>query len=200
MARRSDHSREELYDMALDAARRMAERDGLRGITSRGVAREIGYTIGTIYNLFDDLDDLIVRLNTRTLEELYETLTVLKPRKDAEKCLFAMEQAYMELTQHHPRLWGLLLEHRLPEGRAMPDWYYEPLYRLYGLIENAIEPHLSARQKRKSRHMARVLWSSVHGICSMGAHGKLAAEESQTEMVKTLIKTFVIGIRAQTQA
>ena len=41
MARRSDHSREELYDMALDAARRMAERDGLRGITSRGVAREM---------------------------------------------------------------------------------------------------------------------------------------------------------------
>ncbi len=32
MARRSDHSREELYDMALEAARQIAEKEGLRGL------------------------------------------------------------------------------------------------------------------------------------------------------------------------
>ena len=57
MARRSDHSREELYELALEKAGEIAEKEGLRGLTARGVAREIGYTIGTLYNIFEDLDD-----------------------------------------------------------------------------------------------------------------------------------------------
>jgi AcrR family transcriptional regulator len=194
MARRSDHSREELYEMALEAARRMAEKDGLRGISSRGVAREIGYTIGTIYNLFDDLDDLIVHLNGRTLEELYAALSELKPGKSAEAYLLKLARGYMEFTRQHPRLWGLLLEHRLPEGRVLPDSHYERLFRLYGLIERAIEPNLDARQKKRSRHLARVLWSSIHGICSLAALDKLAPSENPSEMVGTLITHFVAGL------
>ena len=38
MARRSDHSREELYDLALSAAREIAEAEGLRGLTARRVS------------------------------------------------------------------------------------------------------------------------------------------------------------------
>ena len=53
MARRSDHSREELYDLALESARVIAEIEGLRGLAARRIARDIGYTVGTIYNLFD---------------------------------------------------------------------------------------------------------------------------------------------------
>lgn len=34
--------------------------------------REVGYTIGTFYQLFERFDDLVVELNGRTLDELYE--------------------------------------------------------------------------------------------------------------------------------
>ena len=78
MARRSDHSREELYDMALEAARQIAEKEGLRGLKARRIARDIGYTIGTLYNLFEDLDDLIVHLNGRTLDDLYQAFVRVK--------------------------------------------------------------------------------------------------------------------------
>ena len=47
MARRSDHSREELYDLALSAAREIAEAEGLRGLTARRIAEKIGYTPGS---------------------------------------------------------------------------------------------------------------------------------------------------------
>lgn len=200
MARRSDHSREELFELALTAARQLAEDDGLRGVTARGVARKIGYTIGTIYNVFDDLDDLIVQLNTRTLDEMYASLSSLKPGSGTEKYLYALARRYMEFTQQHPRLWGLLFEHRLPEGRTLPETYYERVFRLYELIEIAIEPYFGARQQRKKRHMARVLWSSVYGICLLGMLDKIATEESPPEMVKTLVKMFVLGIRAETRS
>ena len=58
MGRRADHSRDELFEMALSAAREIAEEDGLGGLTARRIAAKIGYSAGTLYNLFDDLDDL----------------------------------------------------------------------------------------------------------------------------------------------
>ncbi len=194
MARRSDHSRDELLEMALIAARELAEEDGLRGVTARGVARKIGYTIGTIYNLFDDLDDLIVHLNVITLDRLYGALSSKRLGKGPEKDLLTLARAYVRFTQDHPRLWGLLFEHRLPEGRSLPDWYYERVFRLYGLIENAIEPYFTARQQRQRLHTARVLWCSIHGICSLAELHKLAAIEAPSEMVKTLVTNFVGGM------
>ncbi len=77
MARRKDHTREELHGMALAEAWRIAEAEGLRGLTARRVAREIGYTVGTLYNVFTDLDDLVVQLIGRIFDALYEELKEL---------------------------------------------------------------------------------------------------------------------------
>ena len=43
MGRRSDHSRDELYGMALDATERLVREKGFAGLTARKVAAEIGY-------------------------------------------------------------------------------------------------------------------------------------------------------------
>lgn len=67
MARRPDHSRDELYALAMNAARGIVERDGIRGLTARNIATAIGYSPGTLYNLFDNLDDLALQINGATL-------------------------------------------------------------------------------------------------------------------------------------
>ena len=59
MARRSDHSREELREMALAATEEIIDQQGLAGLTARKVAAGIGYTVGTLYLVFRNLDDLI---------------------------------------------------------------------------------------------------------------------------------------------
>ena len=194
MARRSDHSREELLNLALDAARDLAEKEGLRGVTARGVARKIGYTIGTIYNLFKDLDELIVHLNVNTLDRLYEELSSIQLGNGPEKDLLALAQGYLDFTEQHPRLWGVVYEHRLPEGRSRPDWYYPSVFRLYGLIEEAIKPYFSARQKKRRLHTARVIWSAIHGISSLAVSGRFASVETPQGMANTLITNFVGGM------
>ena len=74
MARRADHSREELCEIAMQAAERIVETDGLRALTARNVADAIGYSPGTLYNLFANLDELILQLNGRTLDALHDRL------------------------------------------------------------------------------------------------------------------------------
>lgn len=47
-------------DSIIAAARRIAERYGLASISIRGVARECGISVGSVYNYFPSCDELVV--------------------------------------------------------------------------------------------------------------------------------------------
>lgn len=195
MARRSDHSREELYEMALEAARKIAEMGGIRGLTARGVAREIGYTIGTIYNLFEDLDDLIIHLNGRTLDALYVALSGVELSPDPDVAVRTLVQRYIRFTSDHPKLWSILFEHQRPDGLQLPDWHHEKILRLLRLLERAMAPLFGPAEDEERLHAARVLWTSLHGICSIGSADRMAATESVQSMAATLVANYLGGLR-----
>lgn len=195
MGRRSDHSRSELYEMVLSAAREIAEQEGLGGLTVRRIATQIGYSGGTLYNLFENLDDLVVHLNARTLDSLYEELAGATLEEDPEAAVRALTECYVRFTREHPRLWNLLFEHRLPNGTDPPDWYYEKIERARGLLERALAPLFGPGRETERLHSARVLWSSLHGICSLETAGKLVKTESVEAMSESLISYYLAGLR-----
>ena len=197
MGRRSDHSRDELYAMALAAAREIAKKEGLCGLTARGVAREIGYTIGTLYNLFDNLDDLIVHLNGTTLDTLYEAVASQRLDDDPEAALHALARAYIRFTSDHPNLWSMLFDPSAPHGEQLPAWYHEKVRRLLGLAEQALASLFPAGLEKQRHHSARVLWSGLHGICSLSRAGALPKSESETAMAESLITNYVAGLRSE---
>ena len=181
--------------MALSAARKIAEREGLRGLSVRRIASEIGYSGGTLYNLFENLDDLVVQVNARTLDWLYEELSRESLEEEPEAAVLELTERYVRFTRTHPRLWAMLFEHRLPEGRELPAWYYEKVARARGLLEKALEPLFGAGHDADVRHAARVLWSSLHGICSLETAGKLASTESVEVMSRSLVLNYIAGVR-----
>ncbi len=181
--------------MALAAAREIAEAEGLRGLTARRIAGRIGYSVGTLYNLFEDLDELIFRLHVTTLDDLHEACALDRRTGEPEADLRALGQAYIGFTGEHPRLWDLLFEHRLPEGRPLPDWYLEKVARLLVLVEAAIAPLFAPGQEVERLHSARVLWSSLHGMCSVASAGKLAETETLAAMADSLVRNYVAGLR-----
>ena len=124
MARRSDHTRPELTRMALDAARRIVDKDGLRGLSTRQVAKAIGYSAGTLYQLFDDLDDLIVHLNAETLDGLLEACGDVDLTAEPEAALEALATRYLRYVSRHRELWNAVIEHHLPKERPLPAWYH----------------------------------------------------------------------------
>ncbi len=69
MGRRSEHSIEEIRSMALDAADGLLKEQGLAGFSTRAIAKAMGYTAGTLYLAFRNLDDLVLQLNRRSIQE-----------------------------------------------------------------------------------------------------------------------------------
>ena len=196
MARRSDHTREQIFDMAMAAAERIVETDGFRGLTARNVADAIGYSPGTLYNLFDGLDDVVLQLNGRTLDRLYDLLSESSVSGDPEADIGALLDRYLDFLHDHPDLWRVLFEHKLPRDRSLPVWYVLKVDRVLGLVARALEPYFSAADGHRKADAARILWASLHGICSLADMGKLDAITSRPvrDMAKELMRLLLAGL------
>ncbi|HEX8663807.1 MAG TPA: WHG domain-containing protein [Beijerinckiaceae bacterium] len=194
MARRADHSRDELAGLVIDAAEALAREEGLRGIAMRRIAAAIGYAPGSIYNAVGDLDQVVLRVNARTLTRLRDHLagTVDPARAPLDNAL-AVADAYLDFVTGQPRLWALLLEHVLPKGSDFPDWYDKALGETTRLVDAVLRPLIPDEAER--RRSVATLWAALHGLASLSTSGKLAIvdEDDPREMARLLVRRFLAG-------
>ena len=199
MARRSDHTRPELTRLAVDAARAIVAVDGPAALTARRVADEIGYTPGTLYNIFSSMDELVLRVNVITLRTLYETLTAVPDaRRGAADNLKAMARAYRSFAGQHRQHWLLLFLHNPDAGQMPPDWYLDEVGKLFSPLEELLKPLYGPRQNARRKLAARALWASVHGMVFLEETGRIpviAATHGGDDMAALLIDNFVRGAK-----
>ncbi len=197
MARRSDHSREQLADMAVAAATTLAERDGLRGVTARGIAREIGYTVGTLYNVFDNLDDVLRHMNAATMDALYDQVTAEPVDADPEQALRDLARRYLAFVGAHPRLWSAVIEFEPQDGSTTPDWYRHKAQRLVQLGADAIAGLFGPRDAAARWRHAYVLWSALYGVTALAQTASLPEGETPDALIDALVTTYIAGLEAQ---
>ncbi|WP_434054819.1 MAG: TetR/AcrR family transcriptional regulator [Roseibium sp.] len=195
MARRSDHTRKELWRLAIDASKKIVEKEGLRGLRARQIARDIGYTIGTLYNLFEDLDDLIMHMNGETLDQLLEECSNVELTQDPNRDLELLVQCYLTFTHENAKLWNAVFEHKLPEDRPVPEWFSQKVSNLLQMIERALAPILTGRSDAEIHQHARILWMSLFGMTVLEGSGRLQEGETSLMLARTLIRTYVDGLK-----
>ena len=197
MGRRSTHTPEQLRQLILDAAQAIIETNGLAGLSAREIARRIGYSPGTIYNMFQNLDDVVLHVEARVLDALDQRIAALSDAGSPEENVYKLAEAYLSFTSERPKLWNLLFEHYMPGGADTPPWYQQKLEMLMSRVEHAMAPlfptDLVARQRS-----ARVLWAGVHGITSLSTANKLSnvTTEAAAYLVKDLIYNYLAGLAA----
>jgi AcrR family transcriptional regulator len=194
MARRGDHSREEIRRMALDAAEAIVVAEGYKGLSARKVAATIHYTVGTLYLVFENLDDLALQVNGRTLDRLFEALRARQDNADhPEAALLALSSAYIAYAESESPRWDMLFEYVAEKGDDPPEWYQRKLERVFGLVETALRP--LARKEDEIQQAARVLWASVHGICILKIRQRMnpVGNQDTEAMVHMLIRNFLRG-------
>jgi AcrR family transcriptional regulator len=196
MARRSDHSRDEIREMALSAAERIIREQGHGGFSARKVAAAIGYTVGTLYLVFDNLDDLILQVNDRTLDRLHARMLLEQaPHTDARERLLQLGHTYIQFANEDPRCWEMIFEHRLAQGQQTPGWFQLKVTLMFTLVETQLEPLAGYHSAEEIAQAARALWSGVHGICILANTGKLDAAgiASVQELTHFLMDNFLKG-------
>lgn len=195
MARRSDHSREEIKELALNATEEIEAEAGFQALSARKVASAIGYTVGTIYLVFKNLDDLIMQVNARTLETLFKEVSVHQSKNNQKENLVQFGRAYYDFAQKNPHLWSLIFEHHVAGGGDINPDLGERIQTLFDLVESEIQS-LNVKKDKAEIHAASLaLWSGVHGITILAITDKLFMADgiSPQEMIDQLINNFLTG-------
>ena len=196
MARRSDHSREELREMTLTAAENIVVEQGYEGLSARKVATAIGYTVGTLYLVFENLDDLILHINARTLDRLHARMTESQANPgDAVDYLLQLGEIYIRFANDDPHRWAMVFEHRFSEDRVVPAWYQEKIARMFAMVEEGLEPLATNRPQLEVTQAARALWGGVHGICILALTDNLGivGVDSVQDLTQSLISNYLKG-------
>ncbi len=190
MPRRKDHTREEIKTMALNAARAILNDQGPSALTAREIARQIGYTVGTLYNVFANFNEILLYINAQTMEEMYEVFAKSSSIK-------ALTLNYIKFAHEHASLWQLLFEART-HLEALPDWYQHKITRLFQLVEQRLLPYLNHSQEQAAQ-AAKTLWAGLYGICILSIAGKVQTILNVTaeSLGLSLVENYLKGMTQQ---
>lgn len=173
--------RERQRTQLIDAAEKAIAERGLAGLKARELAQEIGCALGAIYNLVADMDELVLRVGSRTLARLDAALSAAESEDApistdaAADRLVAIALAYCAFARDNLQLWRVLFEHRMAEGAVVPDWAVSEQMTLFRHILEPLSVLLPDRVEPERVLMGRTLFSAVHGVVAIGLEEKLIA-------------------------
>lgn len=194
MARRKDHTHEEIRALALEALQLHLQQQPADTMSLRKLAQAIGYSPATLINVFGSYDHLLLSVSAITLDRLAQQLgdhstTELSPLQR----LHCFGKTYLQFARQNPYCWQLLFEHRLPAGDDIPDWQQQRIDQLFAMIEQALVELSPGTQN--VQQAARTVWASVHGICTLSLGDKLFSDSlsNADSMIESLIHHYVIS-------
>lgn len=167
--------REQLRQDLLPVALRIIEKEGLAALQARRVAAEAKCSVGSVYNVFGDLDGLIISANVASVHLLGLDLIKSFDRSQGQPVgarLLDLATSYKAFALKNINRWRAIFEHRLSDGRDVPAEYRADQARLLGLIEKIIADEVTDDETRL--YAGRALFSGVHGIIALGVDHKLA--------------------------
>ncbi|MDJ0277936.1 TetR/AcrR family transcriptional regulator [Sphingomonas sp. 2R-10] len=173
MGRRSDHSRAELHALILNAGAGLMAETGLSGFSAREVAKRVGYTIGTIHNVFGNVDGLVMAINTATFALWADALEARLAAAGPDR-IAVLVDAYFAFARDNPLRWSAIYEHRIAAD-AFPPAQGEVRGRLTGIVVREVAAALGHAPDAAVGTLARSLVALVHGHCAFAVSGSWAA-------------------------
>ena len=191
--------RQALRNELIGAADDIIAGQGLSALTARVAAAKVGCSVGAIYNVFEDLDGLIIAVNSNTLSRLDRDIARVLPddgNGDPAETLVAIGLAYCRFAATYPRLWSALFEQGLKPGREVPDWHMDEHVRLFAHIVVTLKRLAPDQDDEQIWSLARLVFSAVHGIVSLGMHDLFIAVPADEieQQVEILVRSMLHGL------
>jgi AcrR family transcriptional regulator len=191
MAGKVEKRREELRNKLIDIAEERIAAGGIDAIKARDLAKQAGCAVGAIYNVFGDLQDIVIAVNGRTFQRLGRRVAAaIDAASDASPTeqLIIISRAYLQFASDHPRLWRTLFDLQMSIESEVPAWYLQELARLFSFISAPLRQVFPEKSDHEIELLTRALFSSVHGIVLLGLENRISAvPRAQLEEMIALI-------------
>lgn len=180
MAAKTKARREDLRKKLLDLAEATIAEQGLGALRARDLAKAGECSVGAIYNVFTDLNGLILQVNRRTFLRLgKQVASAITDMESAPACerLIALSHAYLDFAQNNYRLWNALFGIKMTTDSNIPEWYQSTLDLLFAHISKPVSEIFPDFSATDIQLMTRGLFSSVHGVVLLGLQQRASSAE-----------------------
>jgi AcrR family transcriptional regulator len=197
MSKTLERRAKQLDDLIAAAEKAIAAK-GLGGLKSRELAAEIGVANGAVFNLVDDMDELILRVGSRTLARLDAALSEAESSgaPSSAEALVRIAVAYCDFAADNLDLWRALFEHRMAPEKQVPEWAVEEQMNLFRHIYHPLAKLFPKWSKDELGITARSMFAAVHGMVSLGLEQKLIAVPvaALRDEIATIVKATIKGL------
>lgn len=200
-------ARQELREALIKAASRIIAEEGAKGLKARDLARQVGCALGSIYNVFPDMDALVLAIRIETLDRL-ETEVIDRIGNDAPESaaaagdrLMHLTDVYIDFAHANWGLWSAAFEHTNVTGAAW-DAYLGRLAKIFERIEAPLRALGPAMPADRLSLLSRALFSAVHGIVLNGLDqslGSVSLEDVRWQ-ARTVLAAALQGLAAQSRS
>jgi len=194
MGRRSDHSREELQQLIVNTSLELIKEHGANKVTARQIATAVGYTPGTLYSVFINLQDIFLHVNELGLSTLYELCEeAISSEQDPQQAIQCLGLAYLKFATEHTHQFDLMFARTDSSEPDAPVPIQNRIVSMFGLIEEQLKRLNPNANDADVKLSARALWSGVHGAAMLNLSGQLYLDSAKSEkqLVGTLIDNFL---------
>lgn len=172
MARRKDHTRGQLRDMMIEEGHSHLASVGYARFSAKEVARQIGYSIGTVHNVMGGHDEFMAALNTRTFVTWADSVE-RRLADTVDDRIGELVGAYFSFARENQNLWTAIYDHRLPAGMMLSTEQSETRGRLTSIIATEVARAIPGMDPTDVRGLTTSLIATVHGHCDLTMSGSM---------------------------
>ena len=179
------------------AAEQVIDTQGLNELRARDLAKTAGCALGAIYNVFADMDGLILEVNANTLRAIGQTMAAITAASPTAQFL-QLADAYVTYAATNRLRWDALFSHRMQAAATVPDWFIETQNAAFSHIETPLAALCPQLAGDALHLLGRSIFAAVHGMVALGLDKRIAPTD--LPVLRTQIALVVTALARGLQA
>jgi hypothetical protein len=134
-------------------------------------------------------------VNRETVRALTDRLVAV-PAEDPVRQLHGLAETYLTFAADHANLLRSLFEHRMEDDRPFPEDILLMVMQAFALMHEPMVRLLPDRGPEEVALLARMMFSAVHGIISLGLEERMVAvpPEKLRQQLAQFVDTHLAGL------
>jgi len=190
-------AKDNIQENLIQTGRQIIEEKGAEFLTARKLSEASGYSVGTIYNQFTNMDNFILIQNYLTLDALYNRLKEVKADFAYDR-LNDYVSVFVKFVMENSNFWFMVYKFHLNQSeRSFSVTYLRRISKMVMLIKEAFKDLYPALNNVKRHACVQVLWITLFALSSLLTTNSLKtySKIDQTKICSFLLNTYLTGIK-----
>ena len=188
-------SKKEIRNDLVVKAREILIEKGLSYLTARKLSDYSEYSVGTIYNQFKSMDNLVILENCQTLDELYIELNNVEMTSDVYANLNRILEKFIDFVLNNNNLWFTLYNTHFQNDIDRYDGeYLRRIVKIMKFLERKLKKLFVKVPAKERKVSGEVLFITVFTLSSLLTKDKEIIRLDKKYVLRVLFNTYLAGM------